>query len=74
MHKRILAAALSAVLVGCASGPTNTASDGRTYTDPYRSYTGSPYDWSAPFYDHRYWPPVVSGQAFPPQIMDGGKR
>lgn len=68
MRKLTFAAVISAVLAGCAS---DMARDGRTYTDPYRSYTGSPYDWSAPFYDHRYWPPVVPGQAFPPQIMDG---
>ena len=24
--------------------------------------------------DPRYWPPVVEGQAIPPQIMDGGRR
>jgi hypothetical protein len=73
MHKLILAAAIFAVLSGCASHGY-MASDGRTYMNPYRSYTGSPYDWSAPYYDDRYWPPVVSGQAFPPQIMDGGRR
>jgi len=26
----------------------------------------------APEDDDRYWPPVVPGQAFPAQIMDGG--
>lgn len=73
MHKVILAAAISAVVTGCASYG-GTARDGRTYDDPYRSHTGSPYDYSQPYYDHRYWPPVVPGQAFPPQIMDGGSQ
>ena len=73
MHKVILAAAISAGLAGCASYG-GTARDGRTYDDPYRSHTGSPYDYSKPYYDHRYWPPVVEGQAFPPQIMDGGSQ
>ena len=27
--------------------------------------------WNA---DRRTWPPVVPGQAFPPQHMDGGRR
>jgi hypothetical protein len=65
MHKLILTAAISAVLAGCASHGSYMARDGSTYTDPYR--TGSPYAD-----DDRYWPPVVPGQAFPPQIMDGG--
>ena len=71
MHKLILAAAISAVLAGCAGGGSHMARDGGTYSDPYRSHTGSPSDWSAPYYGDRYWPPVVPGQAFPPQIMDG---
>ncbi|MNC86179.1 hypothetical protein D3C83_18170 [compost metagenome] len=73
MRKLILITAISAVAAGCAShgsmGP-----DGRTFNDPYHSHTGSPYDWSAPYYNHRYWPPVVPGEAFPPQIMDGGSQ
>ena len=71
MHKLILAAAICAVLAGCASHGS-MARDGRTHSDPYRSTTGSLNDSSQPYYDDRYWPPVVPGQAFPPQIMDGG--
>ena len=74
MHKLLLIAAISAVLAGCAGGGTYMArSDGRS-VDPYRTETGSASDWSAPRYDDRYWPPVVEGQAFPPQIMDGGSQ
>jgi hypothetical protein len=61
MHKLILIAVASAVLAGCAGGGGYTA---RGYSDPLRSESGG--------YDDRYWPPVVPGQAFPAQIMDGG--
>jgi hypothetical protein len=75
MHKLILAAAISAGLAGCAThGGGGYTGDGAGYSNPYYSGTGSPNDWSQPYYDRRYWPPVVPGQAFPPQIMDGGSQ
>jgi hypothetical protein len=61
MHKLILAVAISSILAGCAGVPGYQRSLGSQF-----------YDSSAPYYDDRYWPPVTPGQAFPPQIMDGG--
>jgi len=74
MHKLILAAAISAGLAGCATHGGGGYTDGAGYSNPYYSGTGSPNNWSEPYYDRRYWPPVVPGQAFPPQIMDGGSQ
>jgi hypothetical protein len=32
-------------------------------------------EWAAQLNsNYRIWPPIVPGQAFPDQIMDGGKR
>ena len=39
-----------------------------------RSMSSQSYDSSLPYYDDRYWPPVVPGQPFPPQMMDGDGR
>lgn len=61
MHKLILAVAISAILAGCAGVAGYSPSMGSQF-----------YDSTAPNYDDRYWPPVMPGQAFPPQIMDGG--
>lgn len=77
MNRLILVAAVSAILAGCtAGGYTLSASyDGAGHTtNPYRSETGSPTDWSKPYYGDRYWPPVDPNSAFPPQIMDGGSQ
>jgi hypothetical protein len=63
MHKLILAVAISAILAGCAGVPGYTRSLGTQYSDS-----------TAPNYDDRYWPPVMLGQSYPPQIMDGGRK
>lgn len=65
----ILLAALAAILAGCAAYPSASCAP-----HPYRSETGSPCDWSRPYYGDRYWPPVDPDSAFPPQIMDGKGR
>ena len=67
MRKLILIAAISVVLAGCAGG-------GTYQPNPYRSETGSPNDWSRPYYGDRYWPPVDPNSAFPPQMMDGDNQ
>ena len=72
MHKLLLITAISTILAGCAGGGMYTTRADGGYVNPYHSGTGSQYDWSQPYYDDRYWPPVIPGQAFPPQIMDGG--
>ena len=77
MKRLILVAAVSAILAGCAPGSytRSTFQDGAGYTpNPYRSETGSPTDWSKPYYGDRYWPPVDLNSPFPPQIMDGRGR
>ena len=79
MKRLLLITAISAILAGCAAegGYTrSTAYDGGGYTpnNPYRSETGSPTDWSKPYYGDRYWPPVDLNSPFPPQIMDGRGR
>ena len=56
MRKLLLIATASAVLAGCASGPMYTARSGGG--NPYHSETGSPNDWSQPYYNDHYWPPV----------------
>jgi hypothetical protein len=79
MRTLILITAISAILAGCAGGGGYTRSagygDGGGHTpNPYRSETGSPTDWSRPYYNDRYWPPVDLNSPFPPQIMDGGSK
>ncbi|MGQ0525649.1 MAG: hypothetical protein ACT4P8_18550 [Betaproteobacteria bacterium] len=77
MNRLILVAAVFALLAGCAGGgyPRSASYDGAGYTpNPYRSETGSPTDWSKPYYGDRYWPPVDLDSPFPPQIMDGRGR
>lgn len=81
MRKLILTAAILAILAGCAGGGytrsagwSDGASTGTRYSDPYRSETGSIHDWSRPYYNDRYWPPVDLNSPFPPQIMDGGGK
>ena len=78
MYKLTLITGALALLAGCAAGGgyTKRASyDAVGYTpNPYRSETGSPTDWSKPYYGDRYWPPVDPNSAFPPQIMDGGSQ
>ena len=78
MNRLILVAAVYAILAGCAAGGGYTQSAsyyGAGYTpNPYRSETGSPTDWSKPYYGDRYWPPVDPNSVFPPQIMDGGSQ
>ena len=71
MRPLILLTALSAILSGCA-GTYMPRGDGGS--NPYRSETGSPNDWSRPYYNDRYWPPVDPNSSFPPQIMDGGSK
>ncbi|MGQ0749176.1 MAG: hypothetical protein ACT4PS_01440 [Betaproteobacteria bacterium] len=79
MNRLIFVAALSTILAGCAAGgggyTHSAAYDGAGYAgNPYRSETGSPTDWSKPYYGDRYWPPVDLNSPFPPQIMDGRGR
>ena len=77
MPRLLLVTAISAILAGCAGGSytRSAAYDGGSYTpNPYRSETGSPGDWSKPYYGDRYWPPVDLNSPFPPQIMDGGSK
>jgi hypothetical protein len=78
MYKAIVTAAIAAILAGCAAGggyARSASYDGGGYTpNPYRSETGSPTDWSKPYYGDRYWPPVDLNSPFPPQIMDGRGR
>lgn len=80
MRALILVAALPAVLTACAAPGPNMARGDTKYSNPnpkpnpYRSETGSPSDWSRPYYGDRYWPPVDPNSAFPPQIMDGGSK
>ena len=63
MNKLLLAIAISTLLAGCAGVPGYQRSLGTQY-----------YDSTAPNYDDRYWPPVMLGQPYPPQIMDGGRK
>jgi hypothetical protein len=81
MPRLLLFTAISVLLAGCAAGGysrsdsySDGASTGTRYSDPYRSETGSQYDWSRPRYNDRYWPPVDLNSPFPPQIMDGGGK
>lgn len=62
MKKLILAVATSALLAGCAGVAGHTRS------------LGSVADSTSPYYDDRYWPPVMPGQAFPAQMMDGASH
>jgi hypothetical protein len=73
MRKLLLIAASSAMLAGCAGGYMARGDAGYA-GDGYRTQTGSPSDWSRPYYNDRYWPPVDPNSAFPPQIMDGGSQ
>lgn len=76
MSRLLLTAAIAAIAAGCAGYPPSASyGDGSGYKpNPYRSETGSPRDWSQPYYGDRYWPPVDPNSAFPPQIMDGRSR
>jgi hypothetical protein len=69
MRKPILTVATAALLAGCAGGPMYMA---KSTPNPYHSVTGDPNDWSRPYYNDRYWPPVDLNSSFPPQMMDGG--
>lgn len=72
MRKITFAAVTVALVAGCSSnggflgfgGRSEPAADGGGYTMPRSARTAPQYQ-----YDHRYWPPVVEGQAFPPQDM-----
>jgi hypothetical protein len=56
MRKIVFSALTIAFLAACAGFPAQSESE-----------------WAAAWNeDPRVWPPVVPGQAFPPQIMDGG--
>ena len=74
MKRLIFVAALAAILAGCAAGGASYSDRGSYTPNPYRSETGSPTDWSKPYYGDRYWPPVDLNSPFPPQIMDGRGR
>ena len=70
MQKLTFAAAIFALLAGCAGNGgflgmrgSGTGGDGGEGTRAPR-YTGATFQ-----YDQRFWPPVVEGQAFPPQHM-----
>ena len=77
MPRLLLLTAISVLLAGCAAGGGYTyraSYAGAGSPNPYRSETGSPNDWSKPYYGDRYWPPVDLNSPFPPQIMDGGSK
>ena len=84
MRKITFAAAIFTLLAGCASdgsfmgmGGRSTAGDGGnvgtrdTSTRPWYAGVTDRFrgTGAAQEYDDKFWPPVVQGQAFPPQHM-----
>jgi hypothetical protein len=74
MRKIIVTSAIFALLAGCSGGFLGMRGNGDGGNTGIRNTHGAGstdryYTGAVQTYGEKYWPPVVQGQAFPPQEM-----